>query len=423
MKSKQNLNSSFSFLIGIIFILFIQACSTNEKSELQISQWRGENRNGIYSHEKILESWPENGPEILWVAEGIGKGYASPAITEQQVFVNGEQDSSSFLFAFDLQGNLQWKAPNGKEFMGEGFSATYPGSRSTPTVVGDLVYTSSGLGRIACFETASGKEKWSVDIVADFEGLPSMFGYSESPLIDENKLFCFPGGNKNNMVALDRFSGEIIWSSDALLDTFSYCSPILVTLPERKILLTHSRHKLYALDCENGEALGSYFIKDYKYDGEHCNSPVYDKGNIYFIGNESECGAVKLSLSENGKQITEVWSNASIKNNFNGYIKMGNNLFTTVKGNWLLKIDIESGAVSDSIKTVTGSLIFSDNKFICYGMNGEVNLISFQNNQLQKQSSFKVMQGNGHHFSHPAVKNGILYIRHGNALIAYKIGV
>ena len=407
-------------LTGILLSGLLLSCKQNNNQE--IAQWRGADRNGNYIDEtNLLQEWPENGPELLWTYEGIGKGYASPSVLNGKIFINGEQDSSSFLFAFDLDGNLLWKSPNGKEFMGEGFSSTYPGSRSTPTVVNDLVYSTSGMNRIACFETSTGKEKWAVDLTKDYGGFNHYFGYSESVLVDDNKVYCFPTGAKHNTIALDRFTGDMVWSSQAMRDTFSYCSPILAQLPERKVMITHSRHNLYAVDCENGEALGSYKITGFEYDGEHCNSPAYSDGSIYFIGNEKECGAVRLEISPDGTSIKEVWCNSKIKNNFNGFVKFDNRLFTTVKGNWLKAINISDGMVTDSVKVATGSLIYADEKFICYGMNGEVNLVTYTDSKFEVKGTFKVKQGTGHHFAHPVLADGIMYIRHGDALMAYKV--
>lgn len=414
----------FNLLFALIAISFFsQSCSTKsaEDHTIKIAQWRGDNRDGIYHETDLLDKWPESGPELLWAYEGIGKGYAAPSVLNDRIFVNGEQDSSSFLFAFDLNGKLLWKQANGEEFMGEGFSATYPGSRSTPTVASNLVYTTSGKGRIACYDVETGTEKWAKSIVDDYSADLPYFGYSESLIVDGNKLYCFPAGPQHNTLALNRFTGEIIWSNKAMQDTFSYCSPLLVELPERKVIITHSRHHLYALDTENGNALGSYFIGHYEYDGEHCNSPLYDNGSIYFIGNEKEDGAIKLNISNNGEDFTRVWQNSKIKNNFNGYIKIGNTLFTTVKGNWLKAINTENGMVTDSIKAATGSLIYADNKLICYGMNGTTNLLTFNNNKLEVKSTFKVKNGSGQHFSHPVIAEGVMYIRHGDALLAYKI--
>lgn len=415
---KSQLIQNTQFFIVALFI-FIGCESGKEQG---IAEWRGPNRTGIYNETNLLKQWPESGPEQLWVYQGIGKGYGSPSVLGDKIFVNGEQDSSSFLYAFNLQGELLWKAPNGKEFMGEGFSSTYPGARSTPTVVNNLVYTSSGMGRIACFDAETGTEKWAVDIINDLGGSNNYFGYAESLLVDEEKVYSFVGGDTNNMVAFNRFTGDVVWSSEAMKDTFSYCSPIFVELPERKVIITHSRHNLYAVDCSNGKALGAYELKGFEWDGEHCNSPIYDNGFIYFIGNDLEgCGAVKLKLADNAESIDELWYKQKIRNNFNGYIKVNDKLFTTVKGNWLKALSDTNGEVVDSVKVATGSLIYADNKFICYGMNGDVNLISYQQNEFNILGKFKIKQGTEQHFSHPVLANGIMYIRHGNALMAYNI--
>ncbi len=386
------------------------------------SQWRGPDRNGIYNETNLLDKWPKNGPELLWMYEGIGRGFAAPVISENMVFVNGEKEGKSFLFAFDLDGNLVWKSPNGDEFLGEGFASTYPGARSTPTVLNDLVYTSSGEGRIACFEASSGKEKWAVSIINDLGGELGIFGYSESMALGEDLVYCFPGGAETNLAALDRFTGLPVWTSEVLKDTFAYGSPVLVDLPDGQVLITTSRHHLFSVDRSNGKLLGSYKIEGFEYDGEHCNTLVYDDGHIYFVGNDVEGqGAIKLEVSVDGKKIREVWRNGEIKNNFGGLVTINGHLFTTVKGNWLLSLDPESGAVADSIKVATGSLIYSDNKFICYGNNGAVNLVNYNQEVLEVTGTFKINEGTGHHFSHPVLAGGTMYIRHGNALMAYRI--
>ena len=148
------------------------------------AQWRGLNRDGVYVSEKnLLKAWPESGPAMLWSTEEIGNGYGSPTVSAGKVFVNGEIDSISHLFAFDLAGKLLWKTALGKEFMGSGFSAQFPGARSAPTVVNDLVYVCTGRGKIACLETATGKIKWSRDIISEFKGILSDFGTAESVVI------------------------------------------------------------------------------------------------------------------------------------------------------------------------------------------------------------------------------------------------
>jgi len=409
-----------AIIISIFLSVLIQACQV-EKIE-ESAQWRGANRDGIFHETDLLKHWPDDGPELLWTYEGLGLGFAAPAVTQDGLFINGEHEGKSYLFALDLEGQLRWKSPNGKEFLGEGFSSTYPGARATPTVYGKLVYTTSGEGQIGCFESSSGKELWSVNIVDYLDGIVGYFGYSESVAVDEEHVYCFPGGPSTNVAALDRFTGKIAWTQSALKDTFAYGSPVLIELSDRQIMMTTSRHHLFTMDRSNGSLLASYELEGYEYDGEHCNTPVYDKGHIYFVANDVPGqGAMKLKLSGDGKQISELWRNSEVMNNFGGLVTVNGHLFTTIKGNKLLALDPENGSVVDSLKVATGSIIYTDSKFIVYGNNGSVNLVNYEQGQLEPAGQFKVKEGSGHHFSHPVVANGIMYIRHGDALMAYRI--
>ena len=409
----------FQSILALVFLLLVTFQSIGQK----VYQWRGDNRDGIYTENKLMKSWPEKGPELLWFNEDIGQGYAAPVVTNDKLLINGEADSTSFLYAFDLKGKLLWKTANGKEYYGKGFSASFPGSRSTPTVVGDLVYASSGKGRLAGYELATGKEKWAVDMVPDLGGIENMFGFSESPLIDGDKVYFMAGGASNNMVALDRFTGKTIWSSKALGDTAAFCSPLLITLPTRKVLVTLSTRFVFGVDAQTGELLwSSKTLNNFAFEKLHANTPIYADGFIYFTaGEEAANGAVKLQLSPDGKSIKEVWRNITITNAQGGFIKLGDQLFTTTKKKRLVCVDTSNGNVVDSLSANKGSLIYADSKFYCYNETGDVKLIKFENNKFAEISKFKVDKGTKEHFSHPVISNGTMYIRHGRALMAYDI--
>jgi outer membrane protein assembly factor BamB len=411
---------NLAITVSILLLGLTQACQ--QETIQENAQWRGANRDGIFHETDLLDQWPEEGPELLWVFEGLGQGFAAPAVTTEGLFVNGEHEGNSYLFSIDLEGKLLWKSPNGKEFLGEGFSSTYPGARATPTVYGKLVYTTSGEGQIACFESSTGLEKWAVNIVDYLDGMVAYFGYSESVAIDEEHVYCFPGGASTNLAALDRFTGKIAWTQSAHRDTFAYGSPVLIDLSDRKILMNTSRHHLFTVDPSNGDLLANYELEGYEYDGEHCNTPVYADGHIYYVANDVPGqGAMKLKLSDNGERITELWRNNEVMNNFGGLVAVNGHLFTTIKGNKLLALDPDNGSVVDSLKVATGSIIYTDNKFIVYGNNGTTNLVNYEQDKFEIAGQFKVKEGTGQHFSHPVVANGVMYIRHGNALMAYRI--
>lgn len=404
-----------SFLAFLIFVSFTV-------SSQDISQWRGPNRDGIYPEKNLLKNWPENGPKLLWQTEMIGNGYSSPVISGDRLFINGEIDSISHVFAFDFNGKLIWKTPNGHEFFGEGFSASFPGARSAPTVYDGLVYVTSGLGRIACLDAKSGKLNWTKDMIAELGGKLNMFGNSESLVVDEKCVYCMPGGAESNFVALDRLSGKIVWTSKALGDPVSFCSPIAVKLQDRKVLVTLSHEYLMGLDAKTGELLWSQKEDSVKLEGEYCNSPVFSEGFIYEVsGVEKGTGAFKLQMSPDGKSVKKVWKNSRVRNAMGGFVISGNRLFTTSDDNKLKCLDTKTGAVTDSISGIRGSVILADNQLYCYTDNGRVDLVKISGSKMEVVSKFKIEKGSKEHFAHPVIANGVLYIRHGNALMAYQI--
>ncbi len=403
----------------LAFIFFLFSVTTSYIQAQSISQWRGVNRDGIYNETQLMKTWPEAGPQMLWFNEDIGNGYGSPVIAADMLFINGETDSTSYLFAYNLQGKLLWKSPNGKEFSGSGFSASFPGARSTPTVVDDLVYVSSGNGRIACFEKQTGKEKWAVEMVKDLGGLMGYFGYSESLVIDENNVYCLAGGSTTNFAALNKITGKTVWTSKALGDTASYCSPLIIKLPSRNILVTLSTHYIVGLDTKTGELLWSQEQENVK-QRQQCNTPIFADGYIYYVAGDGN-GAVKLELSSDGKSIKDVWRNNNVKNNFNGFVKINDYLFSTDRTQKLKCLDIKTGLVSDSLKVTKGALITAGGMLYCYSDNGDVSLIKLTGTKMEIVSKFKINKGTKEHFAHPAISNGVLYIRHGKALMAYDI--
>lgn len=405
----------------LAFLLFLIASSCTRQSQ-SISQWRGDHRDGIYQEKNLLKVWPEAGPKLQWLNEEIGHGYSSPVITSEQLFINGEIDSVSHLFAFGLNGKLMWKSPNGSEFFGTGYSANFPGSRSAPTVYNDLVYVCSGMGRIACLEVSSGKEKWAANMVTDLGGRLNMFGYSESLLVDEKNVYCYPGGAESNVVALDKYTGKVVWTSKAMSDPVSFCSPLMVKLPERNVLVTLSREYMLGLDAGNGELLWSHKEDSVKLEGEHCNTPIYADGFIYSVSADNNGnGAYKLELAPDGKMVKELWRNVNVKNAMGGIMKIEGKIYCTSDDKKLKCLDPETGIVVDSLNNMRGSIIFADGHLYCYTDNGYVNLIKLAGSKMEVVSKFKIEKGTKEHFAHPVIANGVLYIRHGNALMAYEI--
>lgn len=238
------------FLSAILIGLFFLSCSPKTP---KIYQWRGENRLGIFNENNLLKIWPDNGPEEIWFIEGVGNGYGSPIITDKEIFITGEIDSIATLFCISFEGEIHWKAPFGKEWV-----VSWPGSRSAPTIVDDLIYVGSGMGNLYCLKRENGEVVWSKNFTKYFKGIYPRFGHSEAALVDGDKVFWTPGGKEHNVVALNRFSGDLIWSNSGHSERSGYNPGTLIELPNRKIFVTFSAYNMMGFDIETGKLLWTH---------------------------------------------------------------------------------------------------------------------------------------------------------------------
>jgi len=394
----------------VICLVLFFSCTSKKK---EVSQWRGENRTGIYDEANLLTEWPADGPALLWENDEVGNGYGSPVITDDKLFVNGEIDSLAYLIAFDLKGTMLWKTEFGKDWM-----KNYIGSRSAPTVVDGLVYVASSMGDIACIDSETGMKKWGLNMIEKFKGKNTRFGYSQSLEIDGDLVYCAPGGEDVNIVALDRFTGETKWTNKAYGEVPAYCSPTILEFPTRNVLVTFSDNALFGLESTTGKLLWSH-MQDTLCD-IHGNTPIYENGHLYYVAGCGN-GTVKLEISKDGSQITEVWRNKKLDNIMGGAVKVNDKIFASGhrKKKWKA-IDATSGKMVDSLKFGRGATIAANGLLYCYNEQGKVALVKTEPN-MEIISQFRVKKGTKEHFAQPVINNGILYIRHGKVLLAYDI--
>ncbi len=404
----------FSPVTTMLIALTALFIHTSDGIAQSVMQWRGIARDGIYHETNLLKSWPETGPGQILKIDSIGNGFASPIVTNDRIYVPGEIDSTSYLFAFDKRGSLVWKTGTGREW-----TENFPGPRSTPTLVDNLIYYCSSMGEIICLDAASGTKKWSVNMLTDLHGVNVRFGYTESLLIDNDRLFCFPGGRDTNVAALNRFTGQLIWKGKAMGDSAAYCSPMMIPLPGKKLLVTMMIHHLIGVDASTGELLWSHPFD--RPNDIHCNTPAFDSGFIYYDDRGGN-GIVKLELAPDGGSIKEVWRNFKGGNVQGGSVKLGGYLYgSRYRPGRFETISAVTGIAADSLKFSCGSTIFADNMLYCYNDQGMMGLIKPDQGKVELVSSFKITEGTLEHFAHPVIQNGVLYIRHGKALMAYDI--
>lgn len=406
-------------LLKALLLLFCVQMFTNAEAQ---SQWRGKGRDGIYPDRGLLTEWPAAGPRMLWSFDGLGTGQGSVAVTKDRVFVTGIPDTlnaDGYLFAFDKTGKLAWKKNYGKDWTG-----IFPGARSTPTVVKDLLYLESGNGVVYCLKTSTGEKVWSIDFFKELQADSVQFGYSESLLADGDVLYCTPGGKVNNMVALNRFTGKLIWSGKGYGEPATYTSPILVNHHGHRLLINLTTGSIICLDAATGEMY--WRIHQFQDNKIHANTPYYFDGKILVssASRKDSSGLVLLKLSEDGRKAEIAWRNKQFINLMEGFIVKDGFLYgpAYLQPKWYC-IDLATGTQ----KYVAGGLgggpvIWADDHFYCYAeKDGEMALAEANPDQFRVISRFPVPLGTAQHWAHPVIDEGRLYLRHNEALMVYDL--
>ena len=234
--------------ISIILLCIVYSTISAQES----TRWRGPTADGIYPDKGLLKEWPESGPEMLWHYDEIGKGFSSPVFTNGNIYISGMIDTSGYIFVLNQDGELL-----NRYYYGPEYHISYPGSRSSPTIAGDLLYILNGYGEVFCMDLSNGTIKWSKDLFNDFDGRNTQWAITETLVVDGDRIYCTPGGVKSNMVALNRFSGDLIWESRGDGNVSAYCTPLLVEFPNGKILFTHTENNILAVNAKTGKKLWS----------------------------------------------------------------------------------------------------------------------------------------------------------------------
>ncbi len=397
-------------LSQLVFLAFLTPCNSQV-----VQNWRGPERMGIYHDTGLLQEWPVGGPVMEWAFEQLGEGFTSPVIHEEKIFITGMENRTGYLYVLSAAGILERKFPYGEEYY-----RSYPGSRSTPAIVGSLAYIVTGHGLLVCMDHTSGQILWQRDLFNDFDGSNIRWGLTENLLVSGDTLFCTPGGTEYNIAALNRHNGEVIWASPGTGGLSSYCSPLLINHNGRRILVTMMQRNIAGVDAASGETLWTHPHANFR--NIHPNTPIYHEGYIFAFSGYG-MGGVKLRLNRSGDEVTEVWFNDDLDNQIGGTVLVDGYIYGAGDRNrfWFC-IDWQTGeTVYRSRDIDKGTVIWADGRLYCYTERGELAIMEPTPEGFIIRGQTSVKLGSAQHWAHLVIDNNILYVRHGNALMAYNI--
>jgi outer membrane protein assembly factor BamB len=416
----ETIRSYFKFLLFFALTYNITGVYAQEKS--MWTGFHGSDRQNKSNETGLLNIWPVNGPVLLWTISGLGEGYSSVAIYGGSLYIAGKIENQTYVYAYDLNGKLLWKKPNGEAWTVKvSWASSYNGPRSTPTYDNGIVYHLSEAGKLTAYKSKNGDIIWSRELTKDFKAEIPMYGYTESVLVDGNNLFVRPAGQKGFQVCLNKLTGEIIWTNTEIPGDYGYNSGIVKDFGGYHQIIGASSSCFYSIDTKTGKLLWKVdFENSYKL---NCADAVTFNEYVILSSGEGK-GSMLVKLKSSGKSITaeKVWQTELMDNYHGGFIFHNGYVYGAGSStrSWFC-IDILTG--KQMWKTQgSGSLTFADGMLYLYDEKGTMKLVKASPEKFEKVSEFIVPKGGeGPYWAHPVVCGGRLYLRHADKLFAYNI--
>lgn len=396
-------------------------------------QWRGPNRDNHSSFQNLLPNWEKRKPTLVWKSQGMGKGYASVSIADGVLYTTGNFDGAQGVVAVEIgNGNVLWK----KRLTDRVPKHGYEGSRCTPSIDGDMLYVVTSEGDIVGLKRQNGDVVWRKNFRRDWNGkMMSGWGYSESPLVDGDRVICTPGANDAMLVALDKLTGAELWrtemprGSEGGNEGAGYSSVVISEGGGVKQYVQLIGRGVIGVRADNGKFLWGYN----RIANGTANIPTpLTTGDYVFAATGYGAGTalLKLSKSGNGVKAQEVWFHPGneLQNHHGGMVMVGDSVYfgnghgkgfpvcvawKTGKIQWGGKLR-GAGEGSAAVTYADGNLIFRYES-------GEVALIEATPKQYRLKGAFKPEVTNSPCWSHPVVVGGRLYLRDQDTLMCYDV--
>ncbi len=401
-----------------VFSTVPTVAQTTSDAATEWSQWRGADRDGR-SHERGLTAqWPSEGPDRLQVIRGLGLGYSSIAATGDLLVTQGARERREWLMAIDRSsGIIRWRTENGPIFRND----QGDGPRGTPTIRDRVIYALAANGSLIAADLQSGEPLWQVDVTRRFRASTPRWGYSESPLVTDDLVLVNAGGRRASVVALDRASGDTVWTSQG--DPAGYSSAIEVEHGggRQAVFFTHTR--ALGVNLGDGELLWDY--------GRAANNtanaatPIFSpEENLLFVSSDYGTGAGTLQLSGShaaGYRVEERYFTNSMRNHHSTSV-LADGVLYGFSGSVLTAMRLADGEILWRDRSVgKGSLILADRRLYLLSERGTVALADVDPQTYRERGRFSLPRPQANTWSHPMIHQKRLYIRDQDQLYVFDI--
>lgn len=416
-------------VIGVLCALLLTGAAEILTSETHANDWpqfRGHYRDGISRETGLDDDWGENGPGEVWRVP-IGEGYSGMSVVGNRLYTmysaegeamegeDGEEAEAKkmeYAAAFDAtSGEELWRTVIGEHLDTEFGN----GPRATPTVDGDAIYVVGSWGDLAALDRETGEKRWGLSLMETFGSQRPYWGFSGSALIDDNRLIIEGGGGEGkSYAALDKSSGEILWTSGD--GRPGHNSPIQVDMMGETRYVYVAGGKLRCID-EDGQEIWAHDWPP----GETHASPVYIAPDMIYASGAEGVGAqlIKVKEGPDGAELEELWKEPRLRNHFSTSVVHEGHIFGFDNAT-LKSVAVESGEMTWGKRGLgKGSLIYADGDLLVLSDRGELLLIEATGEEYREKARIQALEGRS--WTSPTLAHGKLYLRNHTEMVSYDL--
>jgi outer membrane protein assembly factor BamB len=386
-------------------------------------QWRGPLADGKSTDTGLLKAWPTGGPPLAWQVAGLGAGYSGVTLVRDAIYTIGDFGEGSEVLALNRDdGRRRWSAKLGKA--GSPGWGNFAGPRSTVSMAGEQLYALGHYGELVCLEAADGREVWRTHLVEDLGVRLPEWGYSESPLVDGERLVVTPGGDRGTVAALDRATGKLLWRSQELTDPAHYASLVIAELGGVRQYVVLTAEHVAGVAPEDGRMLWRAVRK-----GRTAVIPTpIVHGDLVYVtsGYGVGCNAFRVMRSAGGFAAEQVYANKVMANHHGGVILLDEQVYGHSEGKGWTSQDLKSGAAVWQDKEILGkgSIGYADGQVYLRREDGAGTVVLAEPTPagLKEKGRFDQPDRSGKNsWTHPVVVGGFLYLRDQDRLFCYDV--
>lgn len=413
-------NSCISLAFCLFIAAFTQADTPAHKpKQFDWPQWRGEDRTAVSRETGLLKSWPRGGPPLVWKATDLGGGYSTPSVAAGRIFGMSYRGEDEVVWALDeATGKQLWCtriAAARRVDRGEG-------SRATPTIDSDRLYTLGVAGDLVCMEAATGKKVWHKNLVKDFGGRVPRWGFSESPLVDGDRLVATPGSKDATLVVLDKMTGKTLFKSSVPGGgPAHYSSVIIADVDGQKQYVQFLRGGVVGVAAKDGKFLWRY---DNPANGTaNCSTPIFHDSHVFAASAYGTGGGLAKLIKDDGKtRAEEVYFTKKMQNHHGGMVLVDGYLYGS-NGSVLTCLDFKTGKVMwEDRRPGKGSIAAADGRLYYRAERGPILLVEASPSGYIEHGRFDQPNRSGKSaWPHPVIANGKLYIRDQGVVLCFDI--